>query len=52
MSSDGKDVGLSRLQMRGLMDRQVTEGCGNGPSSVQLKMKCPAIRARGGAAGC
>lgn len=38
--------------MRGLMNRQVTEGCRSQPSSEQLKMKCPVTQARDGAAGC
>lgn len=36
--------------MRGVMDRQVTEGCRNEPSSVRLEMKCPIIWVRDG--GC
>lgn len=36
--------------MRGVMDRQVTEGCSNEPSSVRLKMKCPIMWVRDG--GC
>lgn len=32
--------------MRGVMDRQVTEGCRNEPSSVRLEMKCPIIWVR------
>lgn len=37
--------------MRGLMDRQVAEGCRNEPSSVQLKMKCAVIPTRDGGCG-